>query len=62
MLPNARTPGSRGEWHPNVVINRRNSGADTSRNIGYSRAMGEYMTIFDGDDWGHPQQIPNSWL
>ncbi len=40
-----------------VVLNEQNSGAYTSRNIGYSMATGEYLTIFDGDDWQHPQKI-----
>lgn len=40
-----------------VVLNERNAGAYTSRNIGYSLAQGEYITIFDGDDWQHPQKI-----
>lgn len=40
-----------------VVLNDRNAGAYTSRNIGYSMAQGEYLTIFDGDDWQHPQKV-----
>lgn len=40
-----------------VVLNEQNSGAYTSRNIGYSMARGEFLTIFDGDDWQHPQKI-----
>jgi glycosyltransferase involved in cell wall biosynthesis len=40
-----------------VVLNKPNSGAYTSRNIGYSMAQGEFLTIFDGDDWQHPQKI-----
>jgi hypothetical protein len=40
-----------------VVLNEPNAGAYTSRNIGYSRARGEFLTIFDGDDWQHPQKI-----
>jgi glycosyltransferase involved in cell wall biosynthesis len=40
-----------------VVFNKPNSGAYTSRNIGYSLAKGEFITIFDGDDWQHPQKI-----
>lgn len=40
-----------------VVRNTPNSGAYTSRNIGYSMAAGEFITIFDGDDWQHPQKI-----
>lgn len=40
-----------------VVINEPNAGAYTSRNIGYSKARGEFITIFDGDDWQHPQKI-----
>ena len=40
-----------------VVRNTPNSGAYTSRNIGYSMATGEFLTIFDGDDWQHPQKI-----
>ena len=40
-----------------VVLNEQNSGAYTSRNIGYSMASGEFLTIFDGDDWQHPQKI-----
>src|SRR5699024_4936495 len=40
-----------------VVLNESNSGAYTSRNIGYSMAQGEFITIFDGDDWQHPQKI-----
>ncbi|MET4135505.1 glycosyltransferase family A protein [Pseudarthrobacter sp. PvP090] len=40
-----------------VVLNEPNAGAYTSRNIGYSMAHGEYITIFDGDDWQHPQKI-----
>lgn len=40
-----------------VVLNTPNSGAYTSRNIGYSMAQGEFLTIFDGDDWQHPQKI-----
>ena len=40
-----------------VVLNEPNSGAYTSRNIGYSMAQGEFITIFDGDDWQHPQKI-----
>lgn len=43
-----------------VVRNAPNSGAYTSRNIGYSLATGDYLTIFDGDDWQHPQKI--EWL
>ena len=40
-----------------VVLNEPNAGAYTSRNIGYSMAQGEFITIFDGDDWQHPQKI-----
>ncbi|WDF32135.1 glycosyltransferase family 2 protein [Arthrobacter agilis] len=40
-----------------VIRNTPNSGAYTSRNIGYTAATGEYLTIFDGDDWQHPQKI-----
>jgi hypothetical protein len=40
-----------------VVYNESNAGAYTSRNVGYSMACGEYITIFDGDDWQHPQKI-----
>ena len=40
-----------------VVLNEHNSGAYTSRNIGYSKATGEFLTIFDGDDWQHPQKV-----
>lgn len=40
-----------------VVLNERNAGAYTSRNMGYSLAQGEFITIFDGDDWQHPQKI-----
>ena len=40
-----------------VVLNQQNAGAYTSRNIGYSMASGEFLTIFDGDDWQHPQKI-----
>lgn len=40
-----------------LVLNEQNSGAYTSRNIGYSMARGEFLTIFDGDDWQHPQKI-----
>jgi glycosyltransferase involved in cell wall biosynthesis len=40
-----------------VVLNEPNAGAYTSRNIGYSMAEGEFITIFDGDDWQHPQKI-----
>ncbi len=50
------------QWEPSdprvkVVRNTPNSGAYTSRNIGYSLASGEFITIFDGDDWQHPQKI-----
>jgi general stress protein CsbA len=40
-----------------VVLNESNSGAYTSRNVGYSKAQGQFITIFDGDDWQHPQKI-----
>ncbi|WP_081801736.1 glycosyltransferase family 2 protein [Arthrobacter sp. 9MFCol3.1] len=40
-----------------VVLNGQNSGAYSSRNVGYSMASGEFLTIFDGDDWQHPQKI-----
>ncbi|GAA1128866.1 glycosyltransferase family A protein [Arthrobacter flavus] len=40
-----------------IVKNETNSGAYTSRNIGYERATGKYLTVFDGDDWQHPQKI-----
>lgn len=40
-----------------VVLNEPNAGAYTSRNIGFSMAQGEFITIFDGDDWQHPQKI-----
>lgn len=40
-----------------LVRNTLNSGAYTSRNIGYSMATGEFITVFDGDDWQHPQKI-----
>lgn len=40
-----------------VVLNAANSGAYTSRNMGYSLAAGEFLTIFDGDDWQHPQKV-----
>jgi glycosyltransferase involved in cell wall biosynthesis len=40
-----------------VVLNESNAGAYTSRNMGYSMAQGEFITIFDGDDWQHPQKI-----
>lgn len=40
-----------------VVLNEHNAGAYTSRNVGYSMAQGEFITIFDGDDWQHPQKI-----
>ncbi|UNK47344.1 glycosyltransferase family 2 protein [Arthrobacter sulfonylureivorans] len=40
-----------------VVHNRVNSGAYTSRNMAFQRARGEFVTVFDGDDWQHPQKI-----
>ena len=40
-----------------IVLNQQNSGAYTSRNMGYSMASGEFLTIFDGDDWQHPQKV-----
>ncbi|MCU1515507.1 MAG: glycosyltransferase family 2 protein [Pseudarthrobacter sp.] len=40
-----------------VILNGPNSGAYTSRNIGFAAAGGEFVTIFDGDDWQHPQKI-----
>lgn len=40
-----------------VIRNTPNSGAYTSRNLGYMRASGQFLTIFDGDDWQHPQKI-----
>jgi glycosyltransferase involved in cell wall biosynthesis len=40
-----------------VVSNPVNSGAYTSRNMAFQRAQGEFVTVFDGDDWQHPQKI-----
>ncbi|NKX55359.1 glycosyltransferase family 2 protein [Arthrobacter mobilis] len=40
-----------------VVANPVNSGAYTSRNMAFERARGEFVTVFDGDDWQHPQKI-----
>ena len=40
-----------------VVHNPVNSGAYTSRNMAFKRARGEFVTVFDGDDWQHPQKI-----
>ncbi|NJC22638.1 glycosyltransferase involved in cell wall biosynthesis [Arthrobacter pigmenti] len=40
-----------------IIFNEVNSGAYTSRNIGYQRVRGKYMTVFDGDDWQHPQKL-----
>ena len=40
-----------------VTMNERNSGAYTSRNLGFKAARGKYLTVFDGDDWQHPQKI-----
>lgn len=40
-----------------VILNNSNAGAYTSRNTGFAEASGEYTTIFDGDDWQHPQKI-----
>lgn len=40
-----------------VILSDQNSGAYTSRNIAYQRSKGEFLTVFDGDDWQHPQKI-----
>ena len=40
-----------------VTLNEQNSGAYTSRNLGFKAAQGKYLTVFDGDDWQHPQKI-----
>lgn len=33
------------------VIHKKNGGACEARNVGLSKATGEYITIIDGDDW-----------
>lgn len=43
--------------HVSVIFNEKNSGAYTSRNMGFEIAKGKYITVFDGDDWQHPQKI-----
>lgn len=40
-----------------VILSDTNAGAYTSRNLAFTRAKGEYVTVFDGDDWQHPQKI-----
>lgn len=40
-----------------VILSPTNAGAYTSRNLAFARARGEYVTVFDGDDWQHPQKI-----
>ena len=40
-----------------VILSPTNAGAYTARNLAFKRAAGEYVTVFDGDDWQHPQKI-----
>lgn len=35
----------------------RNGGAYRARNLGLSKARGEFVGIQDGDDWSHPQRL-----
>lgn len=34
-----------------------NQGAYRARNLAFSKARGEYVTVHDDDDWSHPQKI-----
>ena len=38
-----------------------NQGNYIARNLGLSRATGEYITTHDGDDWSHPQKIEEQY-
>lgn len=40
-----------------LTLNRPNRGAYTVRNIAYSQARGDFVTVADKDDWHHPQRI-----
>lgn len=34
-----------------------NQGAYPARNVGFSEARGDFVTVHDADDWAHPQKI-----
>lgn len=40
-----------------LIQNEKNVGAYPTRNNGFSKATGEFITVHDGDDWSHPQKI-----
>lgn len=40
-----------------LIINKENRGAYFSRNTAIKKAAGEFITVFDADDWLHPERI-----
>lgn len=40
-----------------VVRRTRSQGAYPARNLGLSRAQGDFITVHDADDWSHPSKI-----
>lgn len=40
-----------------VLLNEKNVGTYTSRNVALTHVRGDYVTFHDSDDWAHPQRI-----
>lgn len=40
-----------------LLQTERNSGPYVARNLGLSRARGEFVTVNDADDWSHPEKL-----
>ncbi len=40
-----------------VHLRERNEGAYPVRNFGLAKALGDFVTVHDADDWSHPQKI-----
>ena len=65
VIDDASTDGTReviesfAQQYPHIVYlrNPKNLGAYPTRNQGYQKATGDFITVHDADDWSHPQKI-----